>query len=307
MGKDIYDEFAVAREVIDEADSVVGGGLKTLMFEGPQPQLTLTSNAQPAILAHSIALFRVLEKEYGSPLKNCEYVMGHSLGEYTALVATSSLKLEDAVRLVKLRGETMQQTTKDVKTIMQALVIKGNHLHEIEALMAKIQINLPAGEVAEIANINSRKQIVLSGTVDGIENATSLIQSKGYSGRAVTLPVSAPFHCRLMAPAAELMKNALMATNFKLPQVEVISNVTARPFDNAGEIGYLLYRQIAETVQWYRSLQYAFHDEVHEFVCIGPSKALSNLLKKDHPELTSRSICDIDDIRAFGKLLAERP
>ncbi|KAJ3175165.1 hypothetical protein HDU87_006400 [Geranomyces variabilis] len=283
MGSDIYEKYQSARDVIDEADEAVGGRLKKLMFEGPQQLLTSTENAQPAILAHSVALLKVLEKEYNFDTRTCTYAAGHSLGEYSALVATRSLSLVDAVRLVRLRGKLMNESIEDRKTTMKALIIGGEHLEDIEAVMSKIQRSLPEGEVAEIANINSRSQVVISGTVQGVDYACSIIQTRGYAGRALSLPVSAPFHCSLMAPAAVQMKPALDSAKFAEPNIEVISNVTGRPFASAAEIPMLLHEQITKTVQWQRSTRFAKDDDVHDWVVVGPSKVLANLLRKEYP------------------------
>ncbi|KAJ3259182.1 hypothetical protein HK103_002829 [Boothiomyces macroporosus] len=218
MGADIYKEYASARQVIDECEEALGLRLKNIMFEGPQNILTSTINAQPAILCHSIALLRVLEQDFGFDIKKCTYAMGHSLGEY----------LVDAIRLVRLRGEAMQKSVNNKATAMRALIVTGDYLDAIEELMPRLTRSLP-GEVAEIANINSRTQIVLSGTEKGVEYAASVFHSKGYTGRSLPLPVSAPFHCSLMEPAAEIMGPALDAISFQEPKIEVISNVTAKP------------------------------------------------------------------------------
>jgi [acyl-carrier-protein] S-malonyltransferase len=197
--------------------------------------LTLTANAQPAILCHSIALLRVLESEYGFKVKNCTYAMGHSLGEYSALVATDAISLSDAIRLVRLRGEAMQESISNKQTAMSALMISGDNLAEIEEMMPRLARSLGNGEVVEIANINSKSQvlivneIVLSGTQNGVKYACSVFQSKGLAGRSLPLPVSAPFHCSLMSNAAEIMGPALEKIQFKMPSIDVISNVTARP------------------------------------------------------------------------------
>ncbi|KAI8902775.1 acyl transferase/acyl hydrolase/lysophospholipase [Globomyces pollinis-pini] len=297
MGHDIYNEYAAAREVIDECEESLGARLRDVMFDGPQNLLTQTINAQPAILCHSIALLRVMEKEFGFNTKECAYAMGHSLGEYTALVATNSLTLSEAIKLVRLRGEAMQNSVSQTATAMKALMVIGNHLEDIEELMPRLKRSLPRGEVAEIANVNSRSQIVLSGTENGVKYAASVFHSKGFAGRSLPLPVSAPFHCSLMAPAYEIMGPALDATDFKQPDVEVISNVTSRPFVDTKEIRTLLKRQILETVQWQRCLRYAKDDFVFDWVVVGPSKVLSNLVRKEFPHDTIRSVSNASDVR----------
>ncbi|KAL2918724.1 [acyl-carrier-protein] S-malonyltransferase [Polyrhizophydium stewartii] len=286
MGADIYRDFPAARDVIDECNDIVGGGLRELMFDGPQKQLTSTINAQPAILCHSIAILRVLEQNFDFNINS-------------ALVATGALKLEDAMRLVRLRGQSMQSSVTNKETIMRALVVTGDHLEDIEQTMQRIQRSLPEGEVAEIANINSRTQIVLSGTVKGVEYAASIVHTKGFAGRSLPLPVSAPFHCSLMAPAAEVMGPALEAVQFSQPAIDVVSNVTGRPFKSAAEIGPLLKRQIVETVQWERSLRYAKEDFVFDWIVVGPSRVLSNLLRKEFPHDVIRPLSTSSELSAW--------
>ncbi|KAJ3186314.1 hypothetical protein HDU85_007754 [Gaertneriomyces sp. JEL0708] len=305
MGADIYERYQAARDVIDECDEAVGGGLKKLMFEGPQPVLTQTENAQPAILCHSIALLRVLETEYAFDINSCTYALGHSLGEYSALVATRALSLTEAIKLVRLRGEAMTKSIEDRHggTSMVALIINGSHLEDVEALMDKIERSMPEGEIAQIANINNRAQIVLSGTRKGVEYACSIIQARGYAGRALSLPVSAPFHCDLMEPAARVMKPALGQVEFAEPCIEVISNVTGRPFPAAKDIPILLHAQIAQTVQWYRSLQFAKDDDVHDWIVVGPSRVLANLIRKEFKLDEVSAIATAEDVVHHGSNL----
>ncbi|KAI8850597.1 acyl transferase/acyl hydrolase/lysophospholipase [Chytridium lagenaria] len=257
MGADIFKEYESARAVMDECEDALGISLKRLMFEGPQHELTSTENAQPAILCHSIALLRVLESELGFDVGSCTYTLGHSLGEYSAL-------------------------TSEKQTAMRALVINGDHLEDIEALMSK---------VAEIANINSRSQVVLSGRQ----------KMKGFAGRSVGLPVSAPFHCSLMSPAGEHMRKALEQIEFKEPIIDVISNVTGRPFNSRTDIGHLLEQQVTKTVQWHRSIRFARDEDVNEWIVVGPSRVLSNLLKKEYPLDVIKSVSTTTDLKMFKR------
>ncbi|TPX37529.1 hypothetical protein SmJEL517_g00780 [Synchytrium microbalum] len=305
MGKDIYSVYQVARTVLDEAEEAVAGGLKSLMFDGPQPVLTQTENAQPAILSHSIALLRVLETEYGFDVRHCTYILGHSLGEYSALVAAQSVSLSDAIKLVRLRGQAMAQCIHPSRdTAMKALVVTGS-LEEIESIIQRMQTQLPPGEVAEIANINSKSQVVLSGTTKGVEYASSILQTKRLAGRGISLPVSAPFHCSLMQPASLKMREALSKIAFQDPVTDVISNVTGRPFESASEIPDLLVRQITSPVQWLRSLRYANEDQVHDWVCVGPTKVQANLVKKDFPQEIIKAISTADDVKTVGPKLKD--
>ncbi|KAF8936795.1 hypothetical protein BGZ47_009330 [Haplosporangium gracile] len=286
MGKDLYDTYSVARQVVDEADDALGGTLKHVMFEGSQEDLTRTENAQPAILTTSIAMLRVLESERGFKIEEtCKHALGHSLGEYSALVATKAVTLHDAVKLVRLRGQAMTKAvTNKGTTAMSALVVRADKLESLVTAMDEIKVSLPAGEVAEIANINSSFQVVISGTVRGVDHASRMLQAKKIAARAVDLPVSAPFHCSLMQPAADEMKVALKDVHFQKPVINVISNVTAKPITRVEDISDLLVRQVTGTVQWHTSIKY-LHDQenVHDYISLGPGKVLANLLRKEYP------------------------
>ncbi|KAJ3038707.1 hypothetical protein HDV00_000367 [Rhizophlyctis rosea] len=316
MGLDIYEQYPAAKSVFEECDEAVGGSLKKLMFKGPLDALTSTENAQPAILCHSIALLRVLEvviisleRIWESSMYIIRMLALCFLGSprrslhSSALVATLSLSLTDAIKLVRLRGEAMRDAVDSQETSMKALIIKGDRLEDIEQLMEKVHRSLPEGEVAEIANINSRSQIVLSGTVKGVEYASSIIQTKGFAGRSVDLPVSAPFHCKLMEPAAEKLLPALEQTKFHHPIIDVISNVTAKPMDPPADIRRFMYEQVTKTVQWQRSIRYAKEGGVNEWVVVGPSRVLSNLLRKEYPLDAIRPIATPDDIAELGPQL----
>ncbi|KAG0749729.1 hypothetical protein G6F57_004315 [Rhizopus arrhizus] len=287
MGKDLYNLYPrSAKLVFDEADEALKYGLSALIFEGKQEKLKLTENAQPAILTTSLAMLSVLEIEFGFDIaKACNQVLGHSLGEYTALVATKSMSLADAVQLVRLRGEAMTRAVADKQgnTAMSALVVRKDKLIELEKALEEIQTELPPGELVQIANINSSFQVVISGTTKGVDQASRTLQQRRFAARAVDLPVSAPFHCPLMRPAADVMEEAIKKVEIKKPCVDVISNVTAKPYANAEEIPQLLVQQIMATVQWERSINYCKGQDVDEFLCFGPGKVLANLLKKEYP------------------------
>ncbi|KAL1916014.1 uncharacterized protein VTP21DRAFT_6018 [Calcarisporiella thermophila] len=305
MGKDIYDAFPnSARLVIDEADDELEGSLKKLMFEGEQDELTLTRNAQPAILTTSLAILKVLECEYGFDVgKSCKYALGHSLGEYTALVATKSLSLRDAVRLVRLRGEAMQKTVEQLANpvSMSALIVRGKQIAEIEREIEAARKELPEGEVAELANVNSTFQVVISGTSRGVDILSQILHQRQFGARAVDLPVSAPFHCSLMKPAADAMEYALRSVRFSLPVVEVISNVDAMPYTHATDIAGNLFQQITRTVQWQHSIEYCKQNGINEFVAFGPGRVLSNLVKKQYPLDRVHSVATVADIEAQAK------
>ncbi|CAJ0924279.1 21510_t:CDS:2 [Entrophospora sp. SA101] len=278
MGKDFYEKYSVSREVFDEANQTLGFNLTKLIFDGDQLELTQTENAQPAILMTSVAILRVLEKEYGFDLSSsCNFALGHSLGEYVTLVATKSLSLSDAIKLVRLRGNAMSRTVSNlgVKTAMAALIVREENLDKLQEAIKEINTNLPKGESVELANINSA---VISGTSEGVDLASSALQLNHLAARAVYLPVSAPFHCKLMDPAREMMKDALNGVKFQTPIVDVISNVTARP-------------QVTATVQWQKSIKYCKERGVDNFLLIGPAKVLANLLRKEYPMDLVRFVC----------------
>ncbi|GJJ77153.1 [acyl-carrier-protein] S-malonyltransferase [Entomortierella parvispora] len=302
MGKDLYDAYPAARQVVDEADDALGGTLKHVMFEGSQEDLTRTENAQPAILTTSIAMLRVLELERGFKIEDsCRYALGHSLGEYSALVATKAVTLQDAVKLVRLRGEAMTKAvTNKGTTAMSALVVRSSKLEELVKAMEEIRETLPSGELAEIANINSSFQVVISGTVRGVDHASRMLQARKIAARAVDLPVSAPFHCSLMQPAADAMREALKDVEFKKPTISVISNVTAKPIENVEDISDLLVRQVTGTVQWHTSIAYLREQEdVHDYISLGPGKVLANLLRKEYPTDFVKTVTTASDIEQW--------
>ncbi|KAG9069799.1 hypothetical protein KI688_009124 [Linnemannia hyalina] len=303
MGKDLYDTYSVARQVVDEADDALGGTLKHVMFDGSQEDLTRTENAQPAILTTSIAMLRVLESERGFKIEeSCKHALGHSLGEYSALVATKAVTLHDAVKLVRLRGQAMTKAvTNKGTTAMSALVVRADKLESLVIAMDEIKASLPAGELAEIANINSSFQVVISGTVRGVDHASRMLQAKRIAARAVDLPVSAPFHCSLMQPAADEMKVALKNVHFKKPVINVISNVTAKPITKVEDISDLLVRQVTGTVQWHTSIKCLRDQEnVHDYISLGPGKVLANLLRKEYPLDFVKTVTTADDIQQWA-------
>ncbi|KAK3835119.1 MAG: acyl transferase/acyl hydrolase/lysophospholipase [Linnemannia elongata] len=320
MGRDLYETYPIARQTIDEADAILSsmppsspsslpqeeGYLKRVMFEGPQEELTRTENAQPAILTTSIALLRVLETEHGLDLKeSCRFALGHSLGEYSALVATRALRLADAVRLVRIRGDAMTKAVTNRKgmTAMSALVVRASKLDDLVKAMHDIQNELSStGEIAEIANINSSFQVVISGTVKGVDHASKTLQFRKIAAKAVDLPVSAPFHCSLMEPAARVMKDTLADISFKQPIIPIVSNVQAQPIESSNDIPNLLVQQVTDTVQWRQSLVNLHNQQqydISDYICIGPGKVICNLLRKEYPLDTIRSVSTVEDIQQW--------
>ncbi|RJT25136.1 [acyl-carrier-protein] S-malonyltransferase [Chakrabartia godavariana] len=294
MGKALADASPVAREVFQEVDDALGQKLFALMTEGPEDQLTLTENAQPAIMANAIATLRVAEKEGGIRLADkADFVAGHSLGEYTALCAAGALDLATTARLLKLRGQAMQAATPVGTGAMAALL--GADIEKAQALAdAAAQ-----GDVCTVANDNDPSQVVISGHRAAIERAIELVKDHGIK-RGVLLPVSAPFHCPLMQPAADAMAEALAKATLSAPLVPVYANVTAAPVADAETIKKLLVEQVTGRVRWRESVIAMFAAGVHDYVEFG-GKVLAAMVKRSAPDATATSIVTMDDIEALVK------
>ncbi len=274
MGKDLYESFAEAREVFEEINESIGQNLSKLMFEGTEETLNLTENTQPALMAVSIATMRILEKQGGITLQDkAAFVAGHSLGEYTALTAAGSFTLADAARLLKLRGQAMQRAVPVGIGSMAAII--GPSLENVQAI-AK---DAAEDQVCEAANDNSTGQVVISGHKEAIERAVSLASERG-AKRAVTLPVSAPFHCSLMQPAAEEMQEALANTIIKPPAIPLVANVIADQTRDPDEIRQLLVKQITGAVRWRESVLWMKDHDIDEMAEIGAGKVLSGLIRR---------------------------
>ncbi len=296
MGKALADASAVAREVFQEVDEALGQSLYKLMTEGPEDQLTLTENAQPAIMANAIATLRVAEKEGGIRLsEKADFVAGHSLGEYTALCAAGALDLPTTARLLKLRGQAMQAATPVGTGAMAALL--GADIEKAQALAdAAAQ-----GDVCTVANDNDPSQVVISGHKAAIERAIELVKDHGIK-RGILLPVSAPFHCPLMQPAADAMAEALATATLLAPLVPVYANVTAAPVADAETIKRLLVEQVTGRVRWRESVIAMFDAGVHDYVEFG-GKVLAAMVKRSAPDATATSIVTMDDIEALVKTI----
>jgi [acyl-carrier-protein] S-malonyltransferase len=297
MGKDLAAAFAVAREVFQEVDEALKQTLSALMFEGPADTLTLTQNAQPALMAVSLAVMRVLERELGFSFgTHAAYVAGHSLGEYSALAAAGALPLADTARLLKRRGQAMQRAVPVGEGAMAALL-------GIEIDGAKKLAEAAAqGQICAIANDNGAGQVVLSGTKAAIERAIALAPEHGVK-RAMPLPVSAPFHSPLMVPAAREMEEALAGVTIAPPKVPVIANVTAEPVSDPERIRRLLVEQVTGLVRWRESVERFKGLGVTEIVEAGAGKVLTGLAKRIDRDLTAVAIGLPAEIEAFGKTL----
>lgn len=297
MGKALADASAAARDVFAEVDEALGQHLFRLMTEGPEDQLTLTENAQPAIMAHALAVFRALTREGGVSLeKAAQFVAGHSLGEYSALCAAGTFDLATTARLLKLRGQAMQAAVPVGEGAMAALL--GADLEKAEAIAAAAA----QGEVCTVANDNDPSQVVISGKRSAIERAVGLAKEHG-AKRAVLLPVSAPFHCPLMKPAADRMAEALASTDLRAPAVPVFANVIAAPVSDPDRIRELLVEQVTGMVRWRESVAEMVAAGVEEFVELG-GKVLGPMVKRTAPDVKVTSLLSIDDVEAMAKELA---
>ncbi|ALK08466.1 ACP S-malonyltransferase [Blastochloris viridis] len=298
MGKALAEAFPVARAVFDEVDAALGDRLTQVMWDGPADTLTLTENAQPALMAVSLAAMRVLETEAGLDLRrDAAFVAGHSLGEYSALAAAGALSIADTARLLRLRGRSMQAATPVGTGAMAALM--GLDFDTAVAVAAEAA----QGEVCAAANDNAPGQVVVSGHKAAVERACEIAKAKGAS-RAIMLTVSAPFHCPLMAPAADAMAVALAEVDVRVPAVPVVANVLARPITDPAEIRRRLVEQVTGTVRWRESVGYMAGEGVGRLVEVGAGKVLSGLAKRIVKELAASNVGTPDDVAAFKATLS---
>jgi [acyl-carrier-protein] S-malonyltransferase len=305
MGRDLAAAFAPAREVFEEVDEVLKQKLSKLMFEGPGEELTLTENTQPALMAISLAVLRVMEKEGGFVLRDkAALVAGHSLGEYSALAAAGSFSVRDAARLLRRRGQAMQKAVPPGRGAMAALI--GVELAEAEAICAEAapvpESETGEKEVVEPANDNGGGQVVVSGDRAAVERAVEIAKGKGVR-RAMLLPVSAPFHCALMAPAADAMAEAFESTPPGPPVVPLVANVSAAKATDPAEIRDLLVRQVTATVRWRESVQAMIGMGVDSFLELGAGKVLSGLVKRIAPDAAAASAGSPAEIEAALKTI----
>ena len=294
MGASLADAFASAREVFAEVDDALGQKLSALMREGPEDQLTLTENAQPALMAVSMAAIRVLKAEFDFDVSGANFVAGHSLGEYSALCAAGSISLGDTARLLKTRGQAMQKAVPVGKGAMASLIGPKTDLALAEAAAA-------AGSevgVCVVANDNNNGNIVISGEKAAVDRAIE--KAKELGARAIPLNVSAPFHCPLMKPAAERMADALADTKILAPVVPVVANVTARPETDPEVLRRLLVEQVTGRVRWRESMEWLAGDgEVGRFVEIGSGKVLTGMAKRIAPDAESSALNTPEELEAF--------
>ncbi|HEY5166311.1 MAG TPA: ACP S-malonyltransferase [Pseudolabrys sp.] len=293
MGKALAANFAAARQVFSEVDEALGDKLSTIVFEGPADTLTLTENAQPALMAVSLATLRVLEVEAGLDLKrDAQFVAGHSLGEYSALAASAAISIADTARLLRTRGQAMQKAVPVGVGAMAALL--GLEFDAAAAVAAEAA----QGQVCQAANDNGGGQVVVSGDKAAVERAVEIAKRNG-AKRAMLLPVSAPFHCALMAPAAAVMAEALAQVSIKPPVVPVVANVLAKPIRDPAEIVRALVAQVTGTVRWRESVAFMAGAGVTKFYEVGAGKVLSGLIKRIAAGASASAIGSPEDIAAF--------
>ncbi|TYC66831.1 ACP S-malonyltransferase [Stappia sp. BW2] len=292
MGKALADAFPEAKAVFDEVDEALGQKLSDVMWTGPEETLTLTANAQPALMAVSLAAMRVLEARGLDLAGSVSFVAGHSLGEYSALAAAGSLDIATAAKLLRVRGEAMQNAVPVGQGAMAALLGLDFDV-AVEVAEAAAQ-----GEVCQAANDNAPGQVVVSGHLAAVERAVEIAKAKG-ARRAVMLPVSAPFHCALMGPAAEKMAEALANAEIRSPAVPLVANVLARPITDANEIRDRLVQQVTGTVRWRESITWLAENGVDTFVEIGTGKVLTGMVKRIAREATGMAVNSPEDIDAL--------
>jgi [acyl-carrier-protein] S-malonyltransferase len=293
MGKALAAAHREARAVFDEVDDALAQPLSALMFEGPLDELTLTANAQPALMATSLAALRVLEAEAGLDVaRDVAFLAGHSLGEYSALAAAGALSIADTARLLRIRGDAMQAAVPVGEGAMAALIgIEVEGAREIAAEAAE-------GQVCDVANDNGGGQVVVSGHKPAVERAVAIAQGRGVK-RAVMLPVSAPFHCALMAPAAEAMRAALAEVAVSAPKAPVVANVTAAPVSDPHAIRAALVAQVTGTVRWRESVAFMADAGVTSLVEVGAGKVLSGLVKRIAAGSATQAVGTPEDVGAF--------
>ena len=297
MGRELADNFKSAREVFEEVDAALGEPLSKIIWDGPKETLTLTENAQPALMAVSMAVVRVLEAEKGIKLADkVSYVAGHSLGEYSALAAAGALSLGDAARLLRARGKAMQKAVPVGQGAMAALLGVGLDVAE------KVAAEAAQGDVCQIANDNEPTQVVLSGHKTAIDRVGEIGRKHGVR-RALPLPVSAPFHCALMQPAADVMAEALSQVQVKAPVVPVIANVVAEPISDPEEIKRRLVEQVTGTVRWRECVMRMGALGVTDFYEIGSGKVLAGLVKRILKDANATPVGTVADVDAAAAAL----
>ena len=296
MGSEFYNNFSAVKKLFEEADETLNFKISKIILEGPENDLKLTQNTQPSILLVSYSIFTILKNEFNFNLEKVKYFAGHSLGEYSALLCANSLSFQDSLRLLFERGKFMQEAVPVGEGSMIAIL--GSETEEINNYINEVK----SKGVCEVANDNAQGQIIVSGNLESIEELKSILKQN--KKKCIPLPVSAPFHCSLMKPAASKMEEKINVVNFQKTDFEIISNVTALPTNNPADIKKLLVKQIFSKVRWRESIIFMGKNKINDFIEIGPGKVLSSLVKRILPTSNSFSINSIDDIK---KITNESP
>jgi len=289
MGKDFYENYDLVKDLFKKADESLGTSLSKIILEGPKDELDLTVNTQPAVFLISYSIFQVMKKEFNVDLDNAKYFAGHSLGEYSALCAANYLSFSDTIKLLKTRGDAMQNAVPKGEGGM--LAVLGSKVEIIEDILDENKNNF----IAQIANDNSEGQIVLSGRNSDLEKLIHVLKSKKIKN--IKLPVSAPFHCQLMKNATKIMRNEIQKLNFQESKNKLISNVTAKEILNKEELKTLLIDQIENRVRWRESVNYMINNGVNHFIEIGPGKVLTGLIKRIDKNVKTNTINSESDIK----------
>jgi len=289
MGSEFYNNFSAVKKLFMEADETLGFKVSKIILEGPESELKLTQNTQPSILLVSYSIFSTLKNEFNFNLDKTKYFAGHSLGEYSALLCANALSFQDSLRLLYERGKSMQEAVPVGKGAM--LAVLGSEIQEINNFI----LDVKSKGVCEVANDNAHGQIIVSGNIESIEELKDILKQN--KKKCISLPVSAPFHCSLMNPAAVKMKEKINEVNFRKPDFEIISNVTALPVSKPENIKQFLTQQIYSKVRWRESIIYMGENKINDYIEIGPGKVLTGLVKRILPNSNSFSINSIDDIK----------
>ena len=292
MGKELYNKFEIVQKYFQQADDVLNFSLSKLILDGPKDDLNLTENTQPAIFLVSYSIFETIKNEFGIELNKAAFFAGHSLGEYSALTSAEVLSFDDCLKILKIRGKAMQEAVPEGKGGM--LAILGSEIQNVENIIDENKNNYECF----VANDNSNGQLVVSGINEDIEKLTLDLKSKGIKN--IKLPVSAPFHCRLMRKATEVMEKEINKLEFKEPNNKLISNVTAKEVSAPSELKNLLIKQIESRVRWRESVVYMVNKGVKQFIEIGPGKVLSGLIKRIDKNIKVSAINNEEDIKLIN-------
>ena len=292
MGSEFYNNFEIVKKIFKEADDKLDYKISKIILEGPDNQLKLTQNTQPAILTVSYSIFTVLKKEFNFDFKSTKFFAGHSLGEYSALVCADSLKFQDALFLLFERGKSMQEAVPVGKGRMIAVL--GSKVEELNKMIKEIKIK----GVCEIANDNAEGQTIISGDIESIDLLQNTLKEN--KKKFIPLNVSAPFHCSLMTPAANTMREKINLINFKKPIFDIVCNVTSKPENEPDNIKKLLIEQICSTVRWRESIINIYKENVNNFIEIGPGKVLTGMAKRTVKDINCFSINSIDDMKKIN-------